>query len=58
MVLFLRKDGNPFVDIEIDPATFRLVEARRKGNKAVGQKIRSIAERIASEIQEDFRRAA
>ena len=58
MVLFLRKDGNPFVDIEIDPATFRLVEARRKGNRAVGQRIRGVAERIASEIREDFRRAA
>ena len=58
MVLFLRKDGNPFVDIEIDPATFKLVEARRKGNRAVGQRIRGVAERIASEIREDFRRAA
>lgn len=52
LLLSLRKDGEPVYDIEIDPRSFKVIQAREKGNEDAPKDIHAIARRIALEARQ------
>lgn len=58
IVVFLWRNGKPCVDIEVDPETFEVVQCRRTCNKNSVESERKIAEKVAADIEEIYKKAA
>lgn len=51
LLLSLRQDGKPVYDVEIDPESMRVVQARKKDNKNAPRQIHALVRSIASDIK-------
>ena len=58
IVIFLHKDGQPCVDVEIDPKTFAIRQCRAVCNHDAEKNHWELARLVAAEIKNLYRKAA
>lgn len=58
IVLFLHKNGKPFVDIEVDPFTFKVKQCRKVCNEEADADANRKAKELAVKIKSIFKKAA
>ena len=58
IVIFLHKDGQPCVDVEIDPKTFAIRQCRAVCNHDAEKNHWELARLVAAEIKNEYRKAA